>query len=607
MMSHKPSHQYLLGNEGLFSFYWRSLIRENLRPIGLITFLMLASSLFQMGTIGLAVPLLEAVQKGGSTAPSRVLEIFRSALRRFGFVPDDQAVVLAVLAFASFVFVLYSGSLLLHQYLSAAIAERLRRDTKDRLFQRFLYCKYEDALDKGRGAILQDLTGPPNDVYTALIRLSSLFTALFNTAAMLLFMLYLSWWMTLLVGVLAMLGVYGTRRILDRRAQDAGRKIYKLHTDESGLAVDSVDGLKIIKAHRAEERISGRFRSLLEAGIQPSLHLALFRYLPAFINEFAASIIVVVFGCVVLFRPSFGLSFPILVAFLMAIRQCGASIANINATVVELQTLRRGVAAVAEAMQVTSPEKLGTRFISSVSEIRLEDVSVRYGSKEGILQGVNIALRKGTVTAIAGPTGAGKTTIAQLVSGLISPSSGTVWVNGIDLQDLDLRAWRTKIGYVSQDVFLFNASIRDNITLWDEHVSQADIESAAKLAQLHEFVETLPEGYLTSVGDRGLKLSGGQCQRIAIARAILIRPEILLLDEATSALDNLTEKAVYEAIRALRTEAIVVAVAHRLSTIRGADQIILLESGRIVETGTHQSLMIEGGPYSKLFETESVT
>jgi ABC-type multidrug transport system fused ATPase/permease subunit len=605
-MSERSSNPYLSPEEGLFSFYWRALIRQNLRPVCLITFLMLVSSLFQMATIGLAVPLLEAVQSGGSTAPSRVLDLFRLTLRRFGFTADNQAVVLSILAFASSVFVLYSASLLVHQYLSAAIAERLRRDTKYALFQRFLHGRYEDALQQGRGAILQELTGPPNDVYTAIIRLSSLFTALFNAATLLIFMLYLSWWTTLLVGVVALFGVYGTRRMLDRRAQEAGRKIYKLHTDESGLAVDSVDGIKIIKAHASEERIGNRFRSLLEAEVEPSLQLAFFRYLPAFINEFAASIIVVLFGFIVLFWTSLGLSFPILVAFLMAIRQCGASIANVNATVVELQSLRRGVGAASEVIHGASTERFGTRSVSHVSDLELDNVFVRYGSKEGILKGVNIVFRKGTVSAIVGPTGAGKTTIAQLITGLISPSSGSVRVGGIDLQELDLQAWRAKIGYVSQDIFLFNATIRDNITLWDNQVPQERIEWAARLAQLHEFVETLPDGYQTPVGDRGLKLSGGQCQRIAIARAILIRPEVLLLDEATSALDNLTEKAVYEAIKVLRSEAIVIAVAHRLSTIRGADQIIVLESGSVVETGTHDSLIIEGGPYSKLFETESV-
>jgi ABC-type multidrug transport system fused ATPase/permease subunit len=215
-------------------------------------------------------------------------------------------------------------------------------------------------------------------------------------------------------------------------------------------------------------------------------------------------------------------------------------------------------------------------------------------------------MERGSVTAVVGPTGSGKSSIANLLVGLYRPTSGRILVDGVDLAELDLSAWRKRVGYVSQDTILFNASIRDNIALWNDSFKSEAIEEAARLAQLHDFVAGLPEGYDTQVGDRGLRLSGGQCQRVAIARAILMRPAVLVLDEATSALDNLTEKAVYEAIAALRANSIVVAIAHRLSTIKDADRIVVLESGHVVETGTHSSLIVEGGSYSRLYETESV-
>jgi len=593
-------------SKGLLAFYWRSLIRPNFKPAAMISALMIAGALFQMGTIGLAVPLLEAVANGGGKAPSRVLDVVRSVLRMSGFTPADQSVVLAVLAFASVLFVLYSAFLLFHQYLSAATAEKLRRDTKFRLFRHFLSGTYRDVSRRGRGAILHDLTGPPNAVYTAIIRLSALFTAVFNTAALLAFMLYMSWWATIAIGVVALGGIYGTRRILDRHAESAGRELYKLQADESRIAVDAIDGLQVVKLHAAEDRIGKRLRSLLQEEVRPSLRLAFFRYLPSFLNEFAASVIVILFGAIALFRPSLGLSFPILVGFLMAIRQCGASIANINTNIVELQTLRRSVEVLNEVLEAAPAESSGVRIIDRVREIRLRNVSVRYDSDSAVLSATNLTFTAGTITGIVGPTGAGKSTIAQLVGGLQPPSSGVLTVNGIDIRELNLPEFRKKIGYVLQDVFLFNCSIRDNIALWMDGVSHVDIEAAARLAQLHDFVESLPEGYDTVVGDRGFRLSGGECQRIAIARAVLVRPQLLILDEATSALDNLTEKAVYQAMNALRGDAIVLAVAHRLSTVKDADQIVVLESGRIVQSGTHASLMLEGGQYSKLFELESV-
>jgi ABC-type multidrug transport system fused ATPase/permease subunit len=211
-------------------------------------------------------------------------------------------------------------------------------------------------------------------------------------------------------------------------------------------------------------------------------------------------------------------------------------------------------------------------------------------------------MKRGEVTAIVGPTGAGKTTIVNLLMGLFQPSEGRILVDGYDLKEIYVKAWREKIGYVSQDVFLFNASIRDNIVLWEEKVLQVEVERAARVAQLHDFVQSLPHGYDTLVGDRGLRLSGGQCQRVAIARAIFRRPEVLIFDEATSALDNLTENVVYRAINALRKQATVVVIAHRLSTIRDADQIAVLSGGKVVELGTHASLVERRGIYAELYE-----
>ncbi|HYR89060.1 MAG TPA: ABC transporter ATP-binding protein [Terriglobia bacterium] len=590
----------------MLRFYWRSIIRKHLWQTLFIAALMLTSAIFQMGTIGLMVPLLEAVSNGGNTAPSWVLDLFRSALRAFGLVPTGNLIVFAVLVSASLMFVAYSGFMLVHQYLSSAAAEMLRRDTKLSLFQSFLFCRYDDIAQRGRGAILQDLNGPPSAAYTAIIRLSSLSTALLNVVTMLFLMLYLSWWATLLIGLLAIAGIYGTRQMIDRRSAAAGREIYRLQTEQSRLAVDSIDGIKIVKAYALEDRISNSLRTLLQAEIGSSLRLAFFRYLPAFLNEFAASIIVLILGGIALLRPSVGMSFPTLVAFLMAIRQCGAATATINSTIAELQTLRRSVEILDEVLEVLPPEKSGTRPVKNISKLRLVNVSLHYRSRQQVLEDINLTLKKGTVTALVGSTGAGKSSIANLITGLYQPSSGSILVDGVNLNDLNLVQWRQRLGYVSQDIFLFNTSIRNNIGLWNESVSQAEIEWAAGLAQLDDFVATLPEGYETQVGDRGLKLSGGQCQRIAIARAVILKPEVLLFDEATSALDNLTEKAVYEAMSALRQDAIVMAVAHRLSTIRDADQIIVLEGGRIVEAGTHESLILERGSYSKLYETESV-
>jgi len=170
----------------------------------------------------------------------------------------------------------------------------------------------------------------------------------------------------------------------------------------------------------------------------------------------------------------------------------------------------------------------------------------------------------------------------------------------VHLRELNLAQWRQKIGYVSQDTFVFNDTIRNNITFGGP-VATAALDLAVKMAQLYEFIQTLPQGYDTVVGDRGIRLSGGQCQRLAIARAIYRQPDVFVFDEATSALDNLTERVVYNAINELHRDAIVIVIAHRLSTVKHADQIIVLDAGRVVDVGIHENLMIRQGLYAHLY------
>jgi ABC-type multidrug transport system fused ATPase/permease subunit len=564
---------------------------------------MILSSVFEMLTIATAVPLLETVVDGNE-GNSRVLAAVAAALRSASFPVNRDVVVLALLAFASFLFVAHSGLMLIHQQLTAAIAHQLRREVKFDLFQRFMYARYGDISRKGRGAILHDINVPPNSLALSVTYFATLITGVFNTAILLALMVYLSWWATLLVGVVALGGIRSLRKLMDERTQSYGRTVYDLQSRQQKLEVDAVDGLKVVKAYGSESGLSAQLRGLLESEVRPTMRVALFRKLPTFVYELAASLIVIVLGTIAALRPSVGMSFPLLVGFLAAIRRCSPAVASINSSIIELNNLRPHIEAIDEALTVLEPELTGTRAVGRVEEIRFANAAFSYdGPRDSkALVDVNFAMRTGTVTGIVGPTGSGKSTIANLLVGLFVPTSGKVLVNNTDLRLLDLRDWRKKIGYVSQDIYLFNGSLRENIALWDDQVSEDEIRRAAQLAQLQDFITGLPDGYETSVGDRGLELSGGQCQRIAIARAIVRKPEILIFDEATSSLDSLTELAVYAAINQLRRNSIVVVVAHRLSTIREADQILVLDSGRIAETGNHDSLMLKSGAYSRLYQ-----
>jgi ABC-type transport system involved in Fe-S cluster assembly fused permease/ATPase subunit len=237
--------------------------------------------------------------------------------------------------------------------------------------------------------------------------------------------------------------------------------------------------------------------------------------------------------------------------------------------------------------------------------VRFEGVHFGYRPDREILKGVDFTVPPGSRLAIVGPTGAGKSTIGRLLFRFYDVTEGRVTVDGQDVRDLTQASLRAAIGVVPQDTVLFNDTIRYNIAYGRPDASEAEIENAARLAQIHDFVMRLPERYETRVGERGLKLSGGEKQRVAIARTLLKDPRILILDEATSALDTSTEQDIQAALRTVARHRTTLVIAHRLSTVVDADEIIVLDDGRVVERGTHQGLLAQAGLYARMWALQA--
>ena len=378
---------------------------------------------------------------------------------------------------------------------------------------------------------------------------------------------------------------------------------------------DSLLGIRVVKSFAREELEQEKF----DKGNKKFLKLKSERY--RIMGAFTSStrlfdgimyIVVVIIGAIFLTLPKSNpasITISDYLAYLMFVSTLLASIRRIVEFAEQFQQGMSGIERFQEIMD-TEPEIADTKDAEELTDVignvEFQGVSFRYESeKSNVLTDLNLKVKAGESIALVGPSGGGKTTLCSLIPRFYEVNSGSILIDGKDIKNITLRSLRDNIGVVAQDVYLFSGSVRENIAYGKTDATDEEIVNAARMAGAHDFISTLPEGYDTYVGERGVKLSGGQKQRISIARLFLKNPPILILDEATSALDNESEKLVQDSLERLAVGRTTFTIAHRLTTIRNADRILVLTENGIEESGSHAELIEKGGIYSELYKLYS--
>ncbi len=484
------------------------------------------------------------------------------------------------------------------------LGDRLRK----RLFEQFQGLSLSYFAKSRSGELIHSITGELYQIMQAFGVMSGFITRGATLLGYVIAMLLLSWQLTIISVMLFTLLSVGITTLLGR-VREASFETSKAAGSYTSTALEFINGIRTVQAFATQDFERRRFYNASSQVMKAAIKAASVGASVEPLAEGGATAILVsmLILAFTLLIPNGQLDRAKLLTFLFVLFRLMPIVRQVNGSRAQISSFHGPLTNIKELLRTDNKSYLQDgeiQFLGLKQAIEFVSVDFGYDASQLVLHNIKLTIKRGQMTALVGASGAGKTTLADLIPRFYDPVHGKVLIDGVDLREFEIKSLRQKLAVVSQDTFIFNTSVRNNIAYGSEGADEAAIREVAQLANALEFILEMPEGFDTQLGDRGVRLSGGQRQRIAIARALLRDPDILILDEATSALDSLSERLIQESLEKLSVGRTVIAIAHRLSTIVRADKVVVLEQGSIVEEGGYQELLERGGKLWKYHQMQ---
>jgi len=563
------------------------------------------SALLEGIGLGFIIPIINIIQDPNTSSEEAdgILQVFISVYEFFGIPFTLEFVIVGV----SLVLTVRWTTTFVVRWLRSALSVDFTRHIQTESFANTLDARIEyfdqEGSDDILNAIVTQAEYAGRSIHYVVNFVEQIFLTLMYFAVAMVISPSLTLSVVLILGVLATLFQLGVKSgyELGDKVADGNERIQK-------VAQAGTQGIRDVKLFGIKSELLNDFKDSVKQFAQSTIKLR--RNEIAIRNFYNLVTSIVVFVLIYISIRFANLSIGSMGAFLFAMFRLGPKASALNSKYYQIETnlphLVRAQSFADELDRRSEPTASSISVPEEIEHVEYRNVDFRYTGQENlVLSDISFSAQKGEYIGFVGQSGAGKSTITALLARMYEPDSGEILANGEPIQEMDIESWRSKVAIVQQDPYIFDETLRYNITIGNRDVSETEFESAIRIANIDEFYDELPEGYETELGDDGVRLSGGQRQRVALARALLKDADILILDEATSDLDSNLEREVQRSIEAMDHEYIMIGIAHQLSTVENADRIYTVEGGEIVEVGDHQELIERGGKYSQLYNIQT--